>query len=184
MKIIAFTGMPFSGKSEAVQVAKDKGIPVVRMGDMVWEETRKQGKELTDKNVGAVASMMREKQGNDIWARRTGEAMKKLLSNTECVVVDGIRNIEEITWFKKNLGADFHLVAVEASDQIREKRALQRGRQDDSATLAGFKERDKRELHWGLGGVIASADVVIPNDGSVAEFRKKISRLLQDFVKR
>ena len=43
MKIIAFTGMPASGKSEAVQLAKDKGIPVIRMGDLVWEETRRQG---------------------------------------------------------------------------------------------------------------------------------------------
>ncbi|HIG99167.1 MAG TPA: AAA family ATPase, partial [Thermoplasmata archaeon] len=43
MKIIAFTGMPASGKSEAVQLAKDKGIPVIRMGDLVWEETQRQG---------------------------------------------------------------------------------------------------------------------------------------------
>jgi len=71
MKIIAFTGMPASGKSEAVQLAKDKGIPVIRMGDMVWEETKRQGKPLDDKNVGDVAHSMREKNGMDIWAKRT-----------------------------------------------------------------------------------------------------------------
>ena len=47
MKIIAFAGMPFSGKSEAVRIAKDYKIPVIRMGDMIWEETKKQGAGLT-----------------------------------------------------------------------------------------------------------------------------------------
>ncbi|HEC81032.1 MAG TPA: hypothetical protein ENI42_01220, partial [Thermoplasmatales archaeon] len=38
MKTIAFTGMPGSGKTEAVKIAKELEIPVIRMGDCVWEE--------------------------------------------------------------------------------------------------------------------------------------------------
>ena len=68
MKIIAFTGMPFSGKSEAVEIAKKLGIPVVRMGDMVWDEVKKQGLEINDGNVGFIANKMRESHGMDIWA--------------------------------------------------------------------------------------------------------------------
>ena len=49
MKIIAFTGMPFSGKSEAVQIARDLDIPVIRMGDMVWEDLDTQTDFLRDK---------------------------------------------------------------------------------------------------------------------------------------
>jgi len=43
MKIIAFVGMPASGKSEASGVAKGLGIPVVNMGDVVREETANRG---------------------------------------------------------------------------------------------------------------------------------------------
>src|SRR5512136_332208 len=166
MKIIAFTGMPASGKSEAVQLAKDKGIPVIRMGDLVWEETRRQGKPLDDKNVGDVASSMRKKYGMDIWAKRTVEKIISLKKSSH-LIIDGVRNMEEIEYFKKNLGLDFFVVAIDASDELRRKRAITRGRTDDSKNLKVLEERDKREIRWGVQKVIGNADIVIPNNGSL-----------------
>jgi dephospho-CoA kinase len=173
MKIIAFTGMPASGKSEAVQLAKDKGIPVIRMGDMVWEETRQHGKPLDDKNVGDVAHSMREKNGMDIWAKRTVEKIRSL-KKSPLLVIDGVRNMEEIEYFKKELGMDFLAVAIDAPDELRRKRAISRGRTDDSKNLKDLKERDKREIRWGLQKVIANADIVIPNNGSLEDFKKQV----------
>ena len=177
MKIIAFTGMPASGKSEAVQLAKDKGIPVVRMGDLVWEETKRQGKPLTDKTVGDIASTMRKKYGMDIWAKRTVEKIKSL-EQSPLFVIDGIRNLEEIKFFKKELGGDFLLVAIDAPDELRRRRALARGRTDDSKNIRDVEERDKREIRWGLQRVIADADIVIPNNGSLEQLRKQVLSLL------
>ena len=71
MKVIAFTGMPFSGKSEAVKIAKEFDIPVVRMCDLVLEEVKRNGLELTSENVGKIAHKLRMKKGRDIWARKT-----------------------------------------------------------------------------------------------------------------
>jgi len=176
-KILAFTGMPFSGKSEAVKIAKELGIPVVRMGDMVWEETKRQGKKLNDKNVGEVANSMREKYGKNVWAKRTVERIKSF-GEMNCIVIDGIRNSEEIDTFKKELGKDFVLIAVAASTQVRQKRAIARGREDDSKNLDDIKERDRRELGWGLGTVIASADILVPNEGTIDEFKKNMKKLL------
>jgi dephospho-CoA kinase len=173
MKIIAFTGMPASGKSEAVQLAKDKGIPVIRMGDLVWEETKRQGKPLNDKNVGSVATNMRKKHGMDVWAKRTIEKIYSLKKSPH-LVIDGVRNREEIEYFKKKLGLDFFVVAIDASDELRRKRAIARGRTDDSKNLKDLEERDKREICWGLQKVIADADIVIPNYGSLVEFRKQV----------
>ena len=181
MKIIAFTGMPCSGKSVAVQIAKDKGIPVVRMGDAVWEETKRQGLALTDTNVGIIADSMRTKWGKDIWARRTAEKIKTL-QNTEMVVIDGVRNKEEIDYFKNTVGADFLVIAIIASDEIRRKRVLSRGREDDSTTVKDFEERDKRELRWGLKTVIDAADIVLSNEGSLEEFKEDMTLLLEDLM--
>jgi len=173
MKIIAFTGMPASGKSEAVQLAKDKGIPVIRMGDMVWDETKRQGKPLDDKNVGDVANSMREKHGMDIWAKRTVEKIRSL-KQSPLLVIDGVRNMEEIEFFKKELGMDFLVIAIDAPDELRRKRAISRGRTDDSGNLKDLEERDKREIHWGLQKVIADADLVIPNNGRLEDFKKQV----------
>lgn len=177
MKIIAFTGMPFSGKSEAVKIAQEMNIPVIRMGDMVWEETKKRGLNLSEKNVGTIADTMRKEKGMDIWAQRTLEKIK-LLNDIEKIVIDGIRNIEEIETFEKELGNDFLLVAVQVADNIRYKRAIDRGRVDDSLDLELIKSRDKRELSWGLENVIASAEIVVSNEGTIDEFKEKIKKIL------
>lgn len=177
MKIIAFTGMPFSGKSEAVQIAKDIGIPIVRMGDMIWAEVKKRGLKINDENVGTIANQMREQYGKDIWAKRTIEKIRSL-KNVEFIVIDGIRNTEEISTFKRELKGDFIIIAVEVPEEIRHKRALSRGREDDSKNLEKIKERDKREIGWGIDTVIASADIVIINDRSMKEFHEKIKDVL------
>ena len=179
MKIIAFTGMPASGKSEAVQIAKDKGIPVIRMGDLVWEETKRQGKPLDDKNVGAIATGMRKTHGMAIWAKRTVEKIHSL-KKAPNLVIDGVRNLEELEYFKKELGLDFVVVAIHASDELRRKRAIARGRSDDSKIPRDLEERDKREISWGLQKVIADADIVIPNQGSLRELQDRIQKLFRD----
>jgi len=177
MKIIAFTGMPASGKSEAVQLAKDKGIPVIRMGDLVWEETKRQGKPLDDTHVGSIASSMRKDHGMDIWAKRAVIKIRSL-KNTPRLIIDGVRNMEELEYFKKELGLDFMVVAIDASDELRRKRVLARGRIDDSKNRRNFEERDKREISWGLQKVIADADIIIPNNGSLEQFRTQVLRVL------
>jgi dephospho-CoA kinase len=177
MKIIAFTGMPCSGKSEAVQIAKKMGINVFRMGDMVWEEVKNRGLPLDDEHVGSIADQMRKKFGRDIWAKRTLEKISSL-DKLDYIIIDGIRNIEEIETFKKNLGKDFLVVAIVASDDTRQKRFLKRGREDDSKDIKDIKERDKRELSWGLGDVIASADIIISNEKSLDNLRKEIKKII------
>jgi dephospho-CoA kinase len=176
LKLIAFAGMPFSGKSEAVNIAKKLNIPVIRMGDMIWDETKNRGLELSDGNVGMIAYNMRKEHGMDIWAKRTLEKIRSI-KDVDLLVIDGVRNIEEIETFEKELGKNFLLIAVQVSDEERYKRAMSRGRKDDSQDINLVKERDKRELSWGLGSVIASADIVISNEGSVEEFKQKIKEL-------
>jgi dephospho-CoA kinase len=173
MKIIAFTGMPASGKSEAVQLAKDKGIPVIRMGDMVWEETKRQGKILDDINVGDIANSMRKKYGMDIWAKRTVEKIHSL-KKSPLLVIDGVRNMEELEFFKKELGMDFLVIAIDSPDKLRRERAIARGRTDDSKNLKDLEERDMREIRWGLQKVIANADIVLPNNGSLEDFKNQV----------
>jgi dephospho-CoA kinase len=177
MKVIAFAGMPCSGKSEAVQIAGEMDIPVIRMGDMVWDEVKKRGLTLDEKNVGAIADQMRKSKGMDIWAKRTLSKISK--EKTDQIIIDGIRNIEEIDTFKKNLGKDFLIIAITASDKTRNKRFINRGREDDSLNVQDLKDRDKRELSWGLGTVIASADIIVPNEDGMDEFKKEIRNILK-----
>ena len=168
--------MPFSGKTEAVQIAREKKIPIVRMGNMVWEEVKKRGLELSDKNVGFVANEMREKHGMHVWAERTAKKIKSM-DNVDFLVIDGIRNVEEIDIFKKELGKEFIVIAIEVSDKTRYERAMSRGRQDDSKDIEKVKERDRREIGWGLAEVIASSDIVISNEKDIESFKAELRKI-------
>lgn len=177
MKVLVFTGMPFAGKSMAVAIAKSLGHPVVRMGDFVWEETKRQGRPLTDAEVGATASAMRESLGKDVWARRTVDAVRKL-SNEPLVVIDGARNPEEIRYFQQALATDVLVIAIAAPAEQRWHRAQHRGRADDMTTLAQFEERDRRETGWGLSQVIEEADIVVENATTPEQFKKTVADTL------
>ena len=45
MKLVIVTGMSGAGKSGVAQAFHDVGIPVIVMGDVIREETRKRGLE-------------------------------------------------------------------------------------------------------------------------------------------
>jgi len=122
---------------------------------------------------------MRQKHGKNIWAKRTIEKVK-LMNKADSIVIDGVRNIEEIDVFKKELGKDFVVIAIEVSDETRHSRAMNRDRKDDSKDINKIKERDQRELGWGLGNLIASADIIVTNEGNVDDFRKHVKDVLKD----
>ncbi len=178
MKVIAFVGYPLSGKSTAAQVAREMGIPVVVMGDVVREEAAKRGLELTDENLGKVASELREKEGMDAIARRCIPKIREEARKSGIVVVDGIRGIAEIEKFKKAFGDDFILIAIESPLEVRFERAKMRKRSDDVEKLKDLEERDRREERWGMREAMEIADFTVENTGDYEDFVDKIRQIL------
>ena len=179
IKVVAFTGMPGAGKSEAVRVARERGFQVLRMGDAVWEEVRQRGLPLEASVVGKLADEMRSTEGPDVWARRT---LERVDTSESLVVIDGIRSKAELDTFKRALRGDFVVVLISCPDHLRLTRVAARDREDDTATVEAFRERDRRELGWGLGDVIAAADILIDNTGSVADLRREVGNPLQELT--
>ncbi|MBO8179716.1 MAG: flagellar hook-basal body complex protein FliE [Archaeoglobus sp.] len=178
MKVIAFVGYPLSGKSTASHVARELGLPVVVMGDVVREEALRRGLELTDENLGKVARELREKEGMDAIAKRCIPKIRELLKEHGVVVVDGIRGVAEIERFKKAFGDDFILIAIESPLEVRFERAKMRNRSDDVSSIEDLKERDRREESWGLKEAMEIADFTVENIGSYEDFVEKIRQIL------
>lgn len=170
--------MPGSGKSEAMEVAKARGHPVVRMGDLIWEEVERQGLPRDAKHVGQVANGMRESHGKDVWARRTAERVRQLAAGHDLVLIDGIRSQEEVETLRREIGHDFVLVAIHTDPDHRFQRMVQRGRADDSKDPAVLKARDEREMTWGIARTIALADEMLVNDSTLEAFRARVKTLL------
>lgn len=174
LKIILIIGMPGSGKDEFAIVAREMGIEVVNMGDVVREFTVDLGESISQS--GEVASSQRKINGNDIWAVRT---IKKIKS--KFAVIEGIRNTEEIARFRKDMEIGL-VVGISSGRDTRFKRLLKRGREDDPKTLEEFDTRENRELSWGIGNVLATADYYICNDLTIEVFRQKVREFLRDHI--
>lgn len=176
MRVVAFTGMPGAGKSVAVEVAKKRSIPVLRMGDFIWEEVRRRGLPITSGSVAEVAMQMRTDFGPGVWAEKTVDRLAEL--HPAMGVIDGVRSEAELEVFRHRLGNDFTLVAIHASRRTRMRRLIERHREDDVKDEGEFIARDERELGWGLGRVIALADVMLVNEERLPSLEEQVERVL------
>jgi dephospho-CoA kinase len=177
MQVVAFTGLPGAGKTDAVEEARRRGLPIVVMGDFVRAEAKRRGLEPVDTNLGAVAQDMRARSGSDVFAQKTADAILARHAKAPLVVVDGVRSLPEIQAFRKRFGQDFQLVAIEAPDVQRFVRLKARGRSDDSQSESQIRHRDEREKAWGLLEAIRNADARIENNRSLEAFRADVSLL-------
>jgi len=206
MKVFAVAGMPGAGKSTIMERVKKEGFFVIRMGDLVMEEARRRGIEITDSNVGEMASQMRrenrakihgrniplsmfdperkekmDREGLGYWATRTVERIRKS-ARSEVIFIDGTRGDMEIKVFRRRFN-DFKVIAVHAPREERHKRVESRKREDDVSSFNELVARDERELSWGLGNVIATADIMMVNDGPLEGFLTQIEKFVQDILK-
>ena len=69
-----------------------------------------------------------------------------------------------------------------ASPKTRFDRMKRRAREGDMDNWEGFVFRDRKELSWGLGDVIALADHVIINEGSFEELERQVKDILDKIL--
>ncbi|MFX1519892.1 MAG: AAA family ATPase [Promethearchaeota archaeon] len=182
MKFIGTVGMPGSGKSVVSQIIKEKlNAFYIVMGDVIREEVLKEGLEPTPDNVRRIMLTIREREGNDIVARRCIKKLKENEGKYEWAIIEGLRGLKELFTFRKQLST-FLLVAIHASPSTRFNRLKQRGRSDDPKNREMFNERDLTELKVGIGSVIALADHIIVNEGTKDDLRRKIDIFLEDVL--
>lgn len=174
-RALCITGMPGCGKEEVLQVAAEGGFAVVRMGDVVRAEAARRGIPATDAGVGGMADEERRLHGPAVWARRTLEAVQ-----ADEIVIDGVRSLHEVVHFQKAFGEGLTVVAIHASPRTRHRRIAERAREDDALTEEDLRQRDERELSWGLGHVIAMADRMIVNEGNLEALQSQARALLQE----
>lgn len=173
--------MPGSGKSVFGEAARKVGIPVINMGDIVREIARERGLETTDNNLARIAVELREKYGGAAVAILALE--KACRTGSSVVVIEGLRSLEELDFLRSH-AREYIVVAFHASPKTRFKRLKVRGRRDDPSSWEEFERRDRRELSFGVGSVIALADVMIVNeDINVEELQHRVEKIIDEILR-
>lgn len=180
--IICLTGMPGAGKSTIASSLKEKGFPVITMGDVVREEANRQNLEPTDYNLGSLMLKLRKDLGAGAIAHLILRKMERDYNNNiDVIIIDGIRSMPEVEVLK-SIGY-VKLLAIHASTNTRFTYTKERARPDCPSSIQDFVVRDKRELTVGISEAIALADETLSNnDLTIEELKEKGFEIIQKWV--
>lgn len=174
-RLLLITGMSGAGKTTLAGFFEGIGFKAVTMGDVIRGLAEERGLEPSPENLGALAKEIRRVGGESAVAERCVEKLRE--TEGDDFVVDGIRSTVEVGVFRASF--DTVLIAVHASQETRYRRLRGRGRTDDPPDMETFKERDQRELGFGLGRAIAQADHKIVNEGTLEDFERSFEELIE-----
>ena len=178
--IIGLTGMPGSGSNSVGDfLVEKKGFIWLSYSDILREELRKEGKEITRKAMQDLGNEIRERYG-------AGELSKRLMNKMEGgrnYVVGTIRNPAEIEELRKR--GDFAMVHVFADKKLRFNRVVARNRESDPRNWEEFLALESKDGGVGekesglrIGDCIKMCDHTIVNESTLEELRKRVDELL------
>jgi dephospho-CoA kinase len=161
-KIIAFVGMPGSGKSTASAYLQQKGLPFIRFGDLTDETVKLLGLPLNPENEKLAREKLRIEQGMAVYAIQAESKIRSLLANHPVIILDGLYSWEEYVFLKKRF-SQLTVIHIYAEPEVRYKRLASRKVRPLSFEQA--RVRDLSELEkLNKGGPIAIADYLIENN--------------------
>lgn len=172
--------MPGAGKSTVASFLREKGFPVIIMGDVVREEAKRQGLDASDASLGKLMLKLRQDLGQGAVAYLLLQKIEREAIN-EPIIIDGIRSIPEVEVLKK-LGT-VRLLAIHASQDTRFRHLQDRGRSDAPSSNDEFAGRDKRELSVGISEAIALADETISNnDITIEDLKQRAYDIVRSWI--
>lgn len=177
-KIIAIIGLSGSGKTEVIEyLMKKYGWPKVYFGEITFDEVKRRGLEINEKNERFVREDLRKKYGQLYYAEKVVEKIKKLRGE-KVVLVESLYMWEEYMVFREKFGKDFMTVAIYASPEIRYQRL--KDRPIRPLTRKEARGRDYAQIeNLHQAGPIAMADITVDNTGTKKALFARIDKIIK-----
>lgn len=204
LRFIGVTGLPGAGKGAFIDLLQprlaEQGIEVRRysLSDVLREEARSRGLEVERPVLRRIANELRREEGSGVLSlmvvRQVRRELTKISAGTPLVViVDAIRNPEEVSALRQALGEKFVLVAVEAPLELLVERIAARARYDEPDEFVGRKEaarqmilgesgKDEPAHGHNIARCVAMADWQVDNSQSIDELAAQIDQLLEEIL--
>ncbi len=180
--VIGITGRNCAGKDTVANVLEGRGFERYSLSDVLREELRERGQEITRSALIALGTELRTAEGPGTLAVRVRGMMK-----TERVTLVSVRNPTEVARLREIPG--FVLLSVDAPVEVRFARETSRGRESTPADLEDFKALEARENTSNpnaqqLDATMKLAEHHLWNEGTLAEFETRVLDLLNTLEQR
>jgi dCMP deaminase len=178
--IIGLTSFLGAGKTTVGDYLVKKGFVFYSLSDVIREEIKSRGLEITRERLVEFGNGLRRKYGNSVLADRIIAKIKQEPGKN--YVIDSIRNPAEIEALRKQ--ENFKLIFIDAPLELRFKRIKKRKREKDPITFEDFKKAEEKEMeskdsaNQQLLECKGTSNIVIVNDSSLKALHKKINNLI------
>ena len=187
--IVAISGMPGSGKSTAIKIAKDLGYSCIRFGQLTIDTVRERGMVVTPENEQIVREDLRQKHGMAAYATLNLPTIEQMLEQGD-VVIDGLYSWSEYKVLKEKYGDRLTMLAIHVPPKIRYRRLSERKTDENDTALNNrtiskedAMKRDVAEIeNIEKGGPIAMADHMIVNTKGYDDFVAELNQFYQSLA--
>ncbi|MBL0308295.1 MAG: AAA family ATPase [Bacteroidetes bacterium] len=181
MKIIGITGTLGSGKGTIVDyLTKYKGFIHFSVRGYLTKLIRAKGLEVNRDTMVAEANELRAKNSPSFIVE---ELYHEALQSGKDCIIESIRTVGEIHALRGK--GNFHLFAVDADQQVRYQRIVERASETDFISFETFQANEAREMNatdpnkQNLSACMKLADFCFDNNGSFDDLYKHIDTVLQ-----
>jgi dCMP deaminase len=177
---VGVAGPNAAGKGEVVRLLERRSFYKASLSDVIRADLARDGLEPTREHMIERGRELRERFGPAVLAER----VQRSLPADRNHVIDSIRHPAEVEALRS--GGDFLLLWVDADPRLRFERSRLRGRGGDAPDFETFQSLEARELGSGdraaqqLLAVRGLADVVVRNDGDLAQLEAQLEEGLRD----
>ncbi len=177
---VGVAGPNAAGKGEVVRLLERRSFYRASLSDVIRADLARDGLEPTRENMIERGRQLRERFGQAVLAER----VQRGLPSDRNHVIDSIRHPAEIEALRA--GGEFLLLWVDAEPNLRFERSRARGRGGDATDFGSFQALEARELGSDdraaqqLLAVREQADLVVRNDGDLAQLETQLEEVLRD----
>jgi dephospho-CoA kinase len=186
--IIGMCGRIGAGKETLTSFLREKGFVYLVSSDLINEELRRRGLEISRTNQQNVADELRNNNGVGIIMQMFLD--KIALAPEKNYIIDSLRNSGEAVFLRKKV-KDFVLIGVDAPQKTRFERIISRGKSSDPKTWEDFLKVDERDnfdtsnpMGQQTGKLLEISDFVIVNDGNLVKSMKQIKQVWKEIEKK
>ncbi len=182
-KIIGIIGEQAGGKGSASDIIiKEYGALKITSSDVLKKILNNLHIDFSRENCNQLVMSLKKAFGDAVLMEAV--AREAETSDSDYVIIDGIRMHGDTDVFRKIYGDKFCLIYVTADQKIRYERSLKRGEKADESQ-ASFEDFQKNELldtERAIAEIGATAEFKIINNGGPEELEKQIKEIMSKII--
>lgn len=175
--ILGISGSLGSGKDTVAEYLAKKGFQHISLSDLIRMEAKNRGLGLDRDSLRELANVLANEDGPEALAKQAIN-----LKNKKNLAISSVRKPAEVDFLKKR--NDFKLIFVDAPIELRYKRIITRGRQDEKLmSIDELREKEKLEMSGQssqrLDYCNKKADYLIENSGTLENLYAQTDHILE-----